>query len=76
MFGVAARTLAAQVADSDLAEGRLFPPFERVREASAAIATAVAELAWERGLARAPRPDDPAAAVRAGMYEPVYRSEA
>ena len=74
MFGVAARALAAQVEELDLAEGRLYPPFERVREASAAIATAVAELAWERGLARATRPDDPSAAVRASMYEPVYRS--
>ncbi len=76
MFGVAARALAGQVSEGDLAEGRLYPPFERVRDVSAAIATAVAELAWERGLARARRPDDPAAAVRAGMYEPVYRSYA
>jgi malate dehydrogenase (oxaloacetate-decarboxylating)(NADP+) len=38
------------------------------------IATAVAEVAYARGLARAPRPDDLASAVRAAMFEPVYRS--
>jgi malate dehydrogenase (oxaloacetate-decarboxylating)(NADP+) len=74
MFSVAARALAREVTDADLAEGRLFPPLARIRDVSVRIATAVAEVAYARGLARAPRPDDLASAVRAAMFEPVYRS--
>ena len=71
---MAAATLADQVSDADLDRGRVYPPFSRIREVSAAIAAAVAELAWSQGLARAPRPDDPVAHIRSHMYEPVYRS--
>jgi malate dehydrogenase (oxaloacetate-decarboxylating)(NADP+) len=74
MFPVAARALAEQVSDDELAEGRLYPALERVREVSAAIAAAVAGCAWERGLARSPRPQDPAAFVRERMYQARYRS--
>jgi len=49
-------------------------PFTRIRPVSTAIATAVAELAYERGLAEYPRPADVSAFVRSLMYEPVYRS--
>jgi malate dehydrogenase (oxaloacetate-decarboxylating)(NADP+) len=74
MFFVAAKTLANQVTPTDLDLGRLYPPFTRIRPVSAAIATAVAELAYERGLAQHPRPADLSAFVRSLMYEPVYRS--
>ena len=72
MFLAAARTLAAEVSGSDLAAGRLYPPLQRIRAVSAAIATAVAEVAWREGLAEAPRPDDPLATIEARMYRPVY----
>ena len=74
MFFVSARALADQVTPSDLALGRVYPPLAKIREVSVSIATAVAEVAYERGLARRPRPDDLEAAVRAEMFEPDYRS--
>jgi malate dehydrogenase (oxaloacetate-decarboxylating)(NADP+) len=74
MFTEAARTLAALVTPEDLAMGRIYPSLTRIREVSRAIAIEVAKIAFERGLARAPRPDDLAAAVSAAMYEPVYQS--
>ncbi len=72
MFAAAARTLASTVTDDDLAMGRIYPSLSRIREVSHAIAVEVARLAYERGLARAPRPDDLSAAVSAAMYQPVY----
>ena len=74
MFFVSARALADQVTPSDLALGRVYPPLANIREVSVCIATAVAEVAYERGLAQRPRPDDLEAAVRAEMFEPDYRS--
>jgi malate dehydrogenase (oxaloacetate-decarboxylating)(NADP+) len=76
MFEVAARVLAGRVSEAHLAQGRLLPPFAQIREISAVVATEVAEVAWREGLAAEPRPEDPAAFVRAQMYEPVYRSYA
>jgi malate dehydrogenase (oxaloacetate-decarboxylating)(NADP+) len=72
MFATAARTLASTVTEDDLAMGRIYPSLSRIRDVSKAIAVEVARLAYERGLARAPRPDDLEAAVAAAMYEPVY----
>lgn len=72
MFLAAARSLAAQVTDADLAQGSLYPPLASVREASARIAAAVAEVAYARGLAARTRPADVLADVRDRMYEPKY----
>jgi malate dehydrogenase (oxaloacetate-decarboxylating)(NADP+) len=74
MFFVAAKSLAREVTQADLDLGRIYPPFTRIREVSVDIATAVAELAFERGLAQGPRPADVRATVTSIMYEPVYRS--
>ena len=74
MFLAAARTLAAEVSEGDLASGRLFPPLVRIRAISASIATAVARVAYERDLATEPRPDDLRAFVEAQMYDPCYES--
>lgn len=74
MFSVAAKTLASLVSEEDLEQGSLFPPLPKIREVSAAIATAVAELAYLRGLATAPKPDDLPAFVKSQMYEPKYQS--
>jgi malate dehydrogenase (oxaloacetate-decarboxylating)(NADP+) len=74
MFLAAARELADLVTDRDLEQGSLYPPLARVREISARIAAAVAEVAFARGLAGVPRPADLLALVRAKMYEPTYRS--
>jgi len=72
MFFVAAKALAAEVTDADLAEGRIYPPLANVRAVSRAIACAVADVAWQRGLAQRPMPADIAAHVGGLMYEPVY----
>ena len=72
MFFAAAKTLADLVTEDDLAEGRIYPGLPRIREVSAAIATAVAEVAFRRGLTTMSRPADPAAHVKAQMYEPIY----
>lgn len=72
MFFAAARELANLVSDEDLAIGRVYPGLDRIRDVSLNIAVAVADLAWQQGLSRLPRPDDLARAVREAMYEPVY----
>ncbi len=73
MFMAAAKALAREVSAEDLARGLVFPPLPRVRTVSAAIATAVAEVAYAQGLAAEPRPADLRAYIGAQMYQPVYR---
>lgn len=76
MFMAAARTLAAQVSDADLAQGSLYPPLARVRDVSAFIAAAVIEEALAAGLAGIEAPADMLAYVRAQMYSPEYATYA
>jgi len=76
MFMAAARTLAAQVSDADLAQGSLYPPLSRVRDVSAFIAAAVIEEALSAGLAGIDAPDDMLAYVHGQMYSPEYASYA
>jgi len=73
MFLAAARTLASQVGEDDLAMGRIFPPLTKIRQVSAAIALATAEVAYSCGFAQEPRPADLMAHIKARMYEPVYK---
>lgn len=72
MFLAVARVLASQVTDEDLAEGRVYPQLSRIREVSALIAAAVAELAYREGLAEGEAPADLLATVKAAMFEPLY----
>jgi malate dehydrogenase (oxaloacetate-decarboxylating)(NADP+) len=74
MFLAAAKALSREVSDDDLARGSVYPPLDRIREVSAVIAAAVAEVAYRHGLAALPRPGDLPAYIRLQMYEPVYRS--
>jgi malate dehydrogenase (oxaloacetate-decarboxylating)(NADP+) len=74
MFFAAAKALAQQVSEADLVQGLIYPPLTAIREVSAAIAVAVAQVAYQRGLAAQPRPDDLQAHIEAQMYEPCYRS--
>lgn len=73
MFSVAARALANEVSEADLAQGRIYPARTKIREASTAIATAVAEVAYNQGIARKPKPDDLPTFIKSQMYEPKYR---
>ena len=74
MFFVAAKTLAKLVSEDDLEQGRIFPPLTKIREVSAAIASAVAEVAYRGGLATKPRPDDLSEYINSLVYEPDYQS--
>ncbi len=67
MFLVAARTLAQHVSYADLQQGRVYPPLTRIREVSTAIAIEVAEVAYQRDLARKPKPEDLAASISSIM---------
>ncbi len=74
MFFVAAKTLAAQVSEADLECGRVYPPLKRIREASMAIAIAVAKVAYHRGLATKPKPADLTQYFQSLVYEQEYVS--
>jgi malate dehydrogenase (oxaloacetate-decarboxylating)(NADP+) len=76
MFMAAARTLAEHVSEADLAQGSLYPPLNRVREVSAHIAAAVAEVAFRVGLAGMERPADLIEYMQSQMYQPRYASYA
>jgi malate dehydrogenase (oxaloacetate-decarboxylating)(NADP+) len=74
MFFAAAKALAQQVSEDDLERGLVYPRLTEIRTVSAAIAVAVAEVAYQRGLTAQPRPDDVSADIEAQMYVPRYRS--
>ncbi len=76
MFFAAARALAGQVSAEDLAQERIYPAAPRLRQVALAVAQAVAERAWDEGLAHQPRPADVAAAIAHLMYTPRYAPEA
>jgi malate dehydrogenase (oxaloacetate-decarboxylating)(NADP+) len=73
MFVVAARAITEQVTDRQLERGMLYPPQSNMLETEMTTSTRVAELAFERGLARVERPADVQAFVRRHAYEPMYR---
>jgi malate dehydrogenase (oxaloacetate-decarboxylating)(NADP+) len=72
MFMAAAHTLAYLVTPEDIEQGSLYPALPRIREASAHIAVAVAEVAFKRGLATVPRPNDMMRFIESQMYDPQY----
>ena len=74
MFFVAAKALASEVSAGDLEQGSVYPPLARIREVSATIAAAVVEVAYRRGLATNPKPEDIPASLKSLMYEPKYQS--
>lgn len=73
MFFAAAKALAHEVSEADLEQGRVYPPLVRIRDVSAVIAVAVAEVAYDRGLARKPKPQDMLTYIKSQMYEPKYQ---
>jgi malate dehydrogenase (oxaloacetate-decarboxylating)(NADP+) len=74
MFMAAARALAEVVTQADLDQGSLYPPLKSIRDVSARIACAVAEVAYREGIARTPKPADLLGYMKARMYEPRYAS--
>jgi len=73
MFLVAARILVQEVSETDLRIGRIYPPLPRIRDVSLAIAVAVADVAYMRGIASRPRPADLPGYIASLMYEPEYQ---
>ena len=72
MFLAAAKSLAQQVTEEDLALGRIYPALTRIRDVSAHIAAAVGQIAYEEGLASRPCPYNILACVKEKMYQPNY----
>ena len=68
----AAHTLADLVSEADIEQGSLYPALPRIREVSAHIAAAVAEVAYDNDLASGRAPNDLLAYVEAQMYDPHY----
>ena len=74
MFAQAAKALAQQTSEADLDIGRIYPSLARIQEVSAAIGAAVAEVAFQDGLAGVARPDDVLQFVKSKMWAPRYES--
>lgn len=72
MFMAAARRLADQVTPAQIRVGSLYPPLTQIRDVSQAIAVAVAEAAFEDGVAGPERPTDLASAVGELVWSPDY----
>lgn len=74
MLFAAGEALHALTEPADYAEGLVLPPNRDLRETAAQVAAAVAEKAWQQGVARARRPQgDLKDLLRAAMYVPRYR---
>ncbi|KAJ8401603.1 hypothetical protein AAFF_G00379200 [Aldrovandia affinis] len=75
IFLEAAKTLAGQLTDEELSEGRLYPPLSNIREVSIHMAVKVVEYVYASGVAfRYPEPLDKDAYVRSTMWETHYDS--
>jgi malate dehydrogenase (oxaloacetate-decarboxylating)(NADP+) len=72
MFLAAARVLARQTTKADLDQGSLYPALARIRDVSAHIAAAVAEVAYARRLTSRRKPANLLAHIRSQMYDPAY----
>ncbi|HEV8096019.1 MAG TPA: NAD-dependent malic enzyme [Burkholderiales bacterium] len=72
MFLAAAKTLASRTSKADLEQGSLYPPLASIRDVSAHIAAAVAQVAYARDLTSRRKPKDVLADVRSQMFEPYY----
>jgi malate dehydrogenase (oxaloacetate-decarboxylating)(NADP+) len=72
MFLAAARVVAAEVTDDDLAKGSVYPSLTRIREVSVKIAVAVGEIIYKENLTDLPRPADMEAFVKERVFVPEY----
>uniref|UniRef100_A0A674HBX0 Malic enzyme n=1 Tax=Taeniopygia guttata TaxID=59729 RepID=A0A674HBX0_TAEGU len=75
IFLITAETIAAEVTEQNLAEGRLYPPLGSIREVSLKIAVKIIDWAYKHGLASLyPEPADKEAFVKQLMYSSDYDS--
>ena len=75
MFIIAARAVAEQVTEANLAMGLIYPPTSNIFDASLHTAARIAEYIFDHDLAGIARPDDIDAHVRARAYKPVYPAQ-
>jgi malate dehydrogenase (oxaloacetate-decarboxylating)(NADP+) len=76
MFIVAARAVAEQVTEANLAVGLIYPPTSNILDASLHTAAQIANYVFDHNLAGVPRPDDVEGHIRAQAYKPVYSDQA
>ncbi|XP_068280768.1 NADP-dependent malic enzyme, mitochondrial isoform X2 [Nyctibius grandis] len=75
IFLITAESIAAEVTEQNLAEGRLYPPLDSIREVSLKIAVKIVDWAYKHGLASwYPEPEDKEAFVKQLVYSPDYDS--
>jgi malate dehydrogenase (oxaloacetate-decarboxylating)(NADP+) len=72
MFIEAAKATADQVTEKQLKMGMLFPPQSNILDTEVYTAERVAELVFERGLARVEPPNDISDWIRTMLYKPKY----
>ena len=76
MFIEAARAVANQVPSDLLKQGLLYPLQSNILETEIQTAARVANLVFDSGLARVPRPNDLVAFIRQHVYRPEYTGAA
>uniref|UniRef100_A0A8C2EK68 Malic enzyme n=2 Tax=Cyprinus carpio TaxID=7962 RepID=A0A8C2EK68_CYPCA len=75
VFLEAAKTLADQLTDEELSQGRLYPPLSNIREVSLQMAIKVMEYVYSKGMAfRYPEPVDKEAYIRSVVWNTSYDS--
>ncbi|XP_056353300.1 NADP-dependent malic enzyme, mitochondrial isoform X1 [Oenanthe melanoleuca] len=75
IFLLTAETIAAEVTEQNLAEGRLYPPLASIREVSFKIAVKIVDWAYKQGIASwYPEPADKETFVKQLVYSPEYDS--
>ncbi|XP_051953137.1 NAD-dependent malic enzyme, mitochondrial-like isoform X2 [Xyrauchen texanus] len=75
IFLEAAKTLADQLTDEELSQGRLYPPLSNIREVSLQMAVKVVQYVYSNGMAfRYPEPLDKEAYVRSIVWNTHYDS--
>jgi malate dehydrogenase (oxaloacetate-decarboxylating)(NADP+) len=72
MFLEAAKVLTSFVTDEDLSNGTVYPSFDNIRDISAAIATAVTNIAIEDGLSEKNKKPSMEEHIKEKMYQPDY----
>ena len=73
MFYNAARTLAAEVLESDLLSGAVYPDLGQIRDITAKVATACCRVAEEEGVATVAEPEEGwLSYLRESMWWPEY----
>ncbi|XP_061484879.1 NADP-dependent malic enzyme, mitochondrial isoform X1 [Rhineura floridana] len=75
IFLTTAESIAEEVTEENLAEGRLYPPLSSIRDVSFKIAVKVVDYAYKHNLASwYPEPEDKEAFVKSLIYSPDYES--